>query len=351
MKRDTHHHIKQTAIGLGAGVLFSAIGLFIVSRELKGESIQVSEPGPLIAAVCLAILTWLIQGAMFSTLIKPLAGRAEFFRMVRLYLGSHSVGDITPFMGGEIPYEVWGLNRAGLTPSMGGAILAVKAILNFTVLVAGTVVGFVLYGGEFSIKDSGKILLGIAAGVALVWALVAFLIERRSSGSSSRDSDPPRGQSGRWGAWRQKASSFYVELRSGFSEVWRKEPRAIFVCAALHLLYWSAYTAIGALALMASGWSGNPFEAMAALLVVYLLLPLSPTPGGSGAAELGFAALIGSQSTHGSLLGGIVIWRILSYYLPLLVGAFFVGKDLESGFETTHHGTEPEALATPPESS
>lgn len=306
-------------------MLFSAIALIIVARELRGESVEITGVAPLAAAVFFAIFTWFVQGAMFSVLLKPLVGRYEYRGMIRLYLASHSVGDITPFMGGEVPYEVWGLSRAGLSPGMGGALLAVKAILNFTVLVSGTVVGFLLYGGYFSIKDSGKILLAIAVGAVLVWVIVAFVLRRR--GESARR---PTGGSGEDGDWRQKARAFYADLRSGFMEIWRKEPGAIFVCTGLHIVYWLSYTAIGALALMAGGWNGNPLEAMAAQFVVYLLLPLSPTPGGSGAAELGFAALVGSGS-GGSLLAGIMIWRSLSYYLPMVIGAFFVGRDINEG--------------------
>jgi len=325
LKRETHHHIRQTLFGLGGGILFSAVALLIVARELKGESVRITSLTPLVAAIFLAVFTWFVQGAMFSVLLRPLVGRYEYRGMVRLYLASHSVGDITPFMGGEVPYEVWGLSRAGLTPGMGGALLAVKAILNFTVLVSGTVIGFLLYKGDFSIKDSGKILLAIAVGAVMVWVIVAFLLRRRGD----HDEEPERRPDEEAG-WRQKAREFYADLRSGFMEIWRKEPGAIFVCTGLHIVYWLSYTAIGALALMASGWNGNPLEAMAAQFVVYLLLPLSPTPGGSGAAELGFAALVSSGS-GGSLLAGIMIWRGLSYYLPLVVGAFFVGRDINEG--------------------
>lgn len=45
-----------------------------------------------------------------------------------------------------------------------------------------------------------------------------------------------------------------------------------------------------------------------------------PMPGGSGAQELSFNALLGSLFPDGTLFWGILIWRILTYYLYILQG-------------------------------
>ncbi len=46
-----------------------------------------------------------------------------------------------------------------------------------------------------------------------------------------------------------------------------------------------------------------------------------PMPGGSGATELSFNALLGSLFTEGTLFWGILIWRFLTYYLYIIQGA------------------------------
>lgn len=63
-------------------------------------------------------------------------------------------------------------------------------------------------------------------------------------------------------------------------------------------------------------------------LVLWSLLPLSPTPGGSGVAELGFATFVGHHVPGGALIGGLLIWRTLTYLLPLLAGSLLAGYDL-----------------------
>lgn len=329
--------MKQAIIGLVTGLLFSIVGILVVGSQVKGIP-RVEEVWPLILAILLTVASWFLQGSMLAILANPQIKRSRVYEMTRIYLGSNSVGDVTPFMGGELPYEVFALSRTGLSAGMSGAIIAVKAILNFTVLVTGAVIGFFLV--PIPVRVGGKFMLGIAVGMALVWALVAFLVRRsgggtaptRSQASSQENSD-----------WRAKASKFYRQLRRGFSRIWAHQPQAILICGLLQILYWIVFPLIGALSLKAAGWSGNMAEVWVALLVLYLVLPISPTPGGSGAAELGFAALVGTDASgqHGTLLGGVLIWRALTYYLPLVVGGFFVIRHVENEIFSRHpmHGS------------
>jgi uncharacterized membrane protein YbhN (UPF0104 family) len=77
------------------------------------------------------------------------------------------------------------------------------------------------------------------------------------------------------------------------------------------------------------GWSGGWTPVIVAqLLLASFVLPLAPTPGGSGARELGLAALLSAHVPEGQLLSGIVVYSGLTYYLPVVVGALFAGRQL-----------------------
>ena len=64
------------------------------------------------------------------------------------------------------------------------------------------------------------------------------------------------------------------------------------------------------------------------LLLASLILPRAPTPGGSGARELGQAVLLSAHVQEAHLTSGIVVYTGLMYCLPLAVGALFVGWQL-----------------------
>jgi uncharacterized protein (TIRG00374 family) len=55
-----------------------------------------------------------------------------------------------------------------------------------------------------------------------------------------------------------------------------------------------------------------------------------PLPGGSGAQELSFNALIGHLFPEGSFFWAVLIWRIFTYYLHIIQGAIILIIDLIS---------------------
>jgi uncharacterized protein (TIRG00374 family) len=65
-------------------------------------------------------------------------------------------------------------------------------------------------------------------------------------------------------------------------------------------------------------------------LVLWLLMIVSPTPGGSGVAEYAFGELM-SDFTHSALLlaGLALLWRLISYFPYLFIGAFILPRWLK----------------------
>jgi hypothetical protein len=122
-------------------------------------------------------------------------------------------------------------------------------------------------------------------------------------------------------------------VRSSFASYWRAGHRATLVYAlALTTVYWVFRLTAGPLALMAVGWSGDWIPVIVAqLLLVSFVLPLVPTPGGGGVRELGMMALLSGHVPEGRLLGGLVVYSIMSHWLPLTVAAVFAGYELWRG--------------------
>lgn len=65
-------------------------------------------------------------------------------------------------------------------------------------------------------------------------------------------------------------------------------------------------------------------------LVLWLFMRMSPTPGGSGIAEYAFAELLSSFSQSALLLTGLaILWRLISYFPYLFIGAFLLPRWLK----------------------
>jgi uncharacterized protein (TIRG00374 family) len=61
-----------------------------------------------------------------------------------------------------------------------------------------------------------------------------------------------------------------------------------------------------------------------------MFLRVSPTPGGSGAAEWAFSELLSDLTSSAVLLAGMaVLWRLISYFPYLLIGSIILPRWLK----------------------
>ncbi len=66
--------------------------------------------------------------------------------------------------------------------------------------------------------------------------------------------------------------------------------------------------------------------------IVWVVLMISPTPGGSGISEWIFKNYYGDLIPTGALVMALAIfWRVISYYVYLIVGAFLVPRWISDG--------------------
>jgi len=74
-------------------------------------------------------------------------------------------------------------------------------------------------------------------------------------------------------------------------------------------------------AVVGLGYGSYFWQAVVAQLVVHILMPFVPTPGGSGIGEVGFLYVYKSILPDVGVAGLLtLIWRFIDFYLGLLVG-------------------------------
>lgn len=60
---------------------------------------------------------------------------------------------------------------------------------------------------------------------------------------------------------------------------------------------------------------------LARQLILWLMLSVSPTPGSSGAAELGVPAFVGDLTGLTYIAAVVILWRLVTYFIYLVIGA------------------------------
>jgi hypothetical protein len=121
------------------------------------------------------------------------------------------------------------------------------------------------------------------------------------------------------------------ELRKRNFSFWLKALTATF-------LSWTSRYWVANAVLVAFFVINDHFLIFARQLVTWIMMIISPSPGGSGLAELILSRYISDQIPADALIAGsialaiAIIWRIISYYPYLIIGVFIVPGWIERNF-------------------
>lgn len=102
-----------------------------------------------------------------------------------------------------------------------------------------------------------------------------------------------------------------------------QHPKEMFLTFLYTAIYWFLFFLIAPLLLLAMGIELDYVLVIIIQVLIFFVLPFLPTPGGSGAAELGFVSLFSffvPEHLLGIYVGG---WRLFTFYINILIGAFF----------------------------
>ena len=103
---------------------------------------------------------------------------------------------------------------------------------------------------------------------------------------------------------------------------------------------WTArYTIVNCLILAFHNVPVENFIVFARQVVMGIIILFSPTPGGSGIAEFMFNDFLGEFIPHGLSASLGLLWRLVSYYPYLFIGAIILPRWIR------HHFRKEETLA------
>lgn len=134
---------------------------------------------------------------------------------------------------------------------------------------------------------------------------------------------------------RQAVAKLTYEMSvTGTSLRYRKLSWWIRAAAATAMSWTSRFLVVNALFLALAPWA-DQIMVFCRQFVVWTLLTVSPTPGGSGVSEWLFTSYYGDLlPTAASALVIAVLWRLISYYIYLAFGAFMVPTWIKQGLKS-----------------
>lgn len=311
------------AVSLSAATLV-IISLVTLDRETFSALSNLS-PGFLVLAAGLSLGRWLWSIVRMRLLIRCAGRDVPVRNIVKTVYAGYFTGLVTPLRAGGVTGEMFFLYEYGLGAGEAVAVVSFGACISTALLLL--LFPFAIWIArsfiDLSITIQGVLFSALAIGLlylALVlWAILRphATVEKTLIGYS-----PAFLRRRSW--YRRFLARLSAEIQAfagSLRQLAKIGVRKLALVVVLTMLYWfTGFMAIPA-AVVGLGYGSYFWQAVVAQLVVHILMPFVPTPGGSGIGEVGFLYVYKSILPDVGVAGLLtLIWRFIDFYLGLLVG-------------------------------
>ena len=269
----------------------------------------------LLALGCLAVGLF-FDGLRLITLADVTGAKLTLKQVVNVVLSNYFLALVTPGASGGAIAQIMFMRKAGVPVAKATVVVLVRTVMSIFFLIL--LVPVVLH----SDKGIGEWMpASVITAVSLIFIslpVVVYFLMRTQYPEKWIDKLTRKLSQNT----RQNCFIWYEEFKNAF-KVMGKHPLKVFrafIESGLSLL--GIYATVPAFFTGLGDFTFDLYQVMGRMILLNLVLYFSPTPGGSGVAEVGFVALFSSILPEG--VDGImaVLWRFTAEYLPFLLGAF-----------------------------
>lgn len=311
------------AVALSAATLI-VISLATLDRDTF-DALSDLSPGFLFLAASLSLGRWLWSVIRMRLLIDCAGGSLRLRDILKTVYAGYFTGLITPLRAGGVTGEMLFLYGYGLGAGEAVAVVSFGACISTALLML--LFPFAIWIArsyiDLSVSIQGVLFSALAVGlIYLALVLWAILRPHATVGKTLLEHSPAFLRRRQW--YRRFLERLSAEIQA-FVESLRQLARIgwtrFTVVVILTLLYWFTGFFAVPVAVVGLGYGSFFWQAVVAQLVVHILMPFVPTPGGSGIGEVGFLFVYKSILPDAGVAGLLtLIWRFIDFYLGLLVG-------------------------------
>ena len=286
----------------------------------------------LLGAILLVVLYWLLKAQVIKLCGKQIKKNYTFKKSLKLTLDTQFFNAITPFSLGGQPYQVYRLKKQGFNLEQGMNIIIQDCIVyQIALILLGTIAIISNYFfGFFPDNNFLKKLVILGYIINLSVIAILFVVAFNKKGNKIlldlaikagaklkiiKDKEE----------FLERSNKIIIDFHQSAKALMKSKIHFIRIILlnfiALTLLYLVPFTLI-----MGLGLYINPIIVIVATAYVMIMGSFVPLPGGSGGLEYGFVRFFGVYIVGAKLSSIMIMWRFITYYLGLIVGAISLGK-------------------------
>ena len=310
---------------------YIAVREFILNkRDVQAISLGGVEWGFLALGACCFLAALLMEYVKYRKMILATAARDDRTGALRCAIFGKYYDNITPFGAGGQPFQVVFLKQRGFSAGVSAALPIVGFLTQQLAFILLAAVVFIF--NPSVIEDNPVIRYGAYLGLVM-YALLPLAILlfaafprafRKVVGGGVKLLE-------RLHIIRrpeQAERSIFGSLDEYVASLKTMKSRPLFFPALLllSLVYQLAILSVPFFMLRAFGGSNGWWTVFSLTAYIYAAITIVPTPGNAGAAEGSFYVVF-SALEGGMLFWGMIAWRVIVYYLWLIVGLGAVARN------------------------
>ena len=320
--------IKGLIVSLTIGVVVLLLVFLLTIDKNTMKSFHHMDTGYIFLAAAAIFISFMVEGLRIQVVAHAINERIGIWESVKIYYISFFLGGITPYYSGSVPGQIALFTKNRITIGKATMIATVRPIIKSIVFLIITPILFLYYRESLEEYELLSWFLLISAMLFSLFFIVLFILVVKN---------PQKIQA--IFKWLKEVSFLKKYLKKASVEqkvewimfqtiqfqksfhLLLKHPIEMLLIFLYTAIYWFLYFLIAPLLLLAMGIQLDYALIMIIQVLIFFVLPFLPTPGGSGAAELGFASLFSffvPENLLGIYVGG---WRLFTFYINIIIGA------------------------------
>ena len=276
------------------------------------------------------LITWICETITLHLPMKKMYPHQTITNSIKVTMIGLLFNNVTPFSSGGQPMQAYELTKTGKRVSDSLSALAMKFIITQIALVVTTLVVVAIEFDFFANLMQNFVWLAIVGFAINILAIIVVIIEGIKKRAITIFTTPIIKFLGKIRIIKnpdktiEKLDESIDNFRGQF-QFMRKQKKMVLLMFLTAVIQSLAYYSITYMVYRAFGnygisfWQIIPVQAFLLLLMTFI-----PTPGSGLGAEGGFLLLFNSIFKEGTINMSILFWRIYTFYLPIIIGAFFL---------------------------
>jgi uncharacterized protein (TIRG00374 family) len=298
----------------------------------------------LIVALLVVFLAWTWDAARFCALARSAQEKVSFKLGLILTWVNYFACAVTPMQTGGGPVQVYMIYKRGIPIGKGIAITMMRTMLTVLLLTLIVPLSLVI---DPSIINQSSFVKGIVgyvfAVVFLTWGFIAFtifrpdLVKKLGKGITiwlKRFKIIKKERILPWSRWISRETDNYsLNIKLSFT-VGKWEFLLAVLCSGLHLI--TIFSVLPCL-MLAMGMPFNYTQTILTQAIFMFAIYFIPTPGASGVAEVGGAAIFTTLMAENMAGVMAILWRFFTEYISIIMGIVIVIRIIGWGVTESIH--------------